>query len=446
VAAGGFCFLSGTLGLDDRGRLVTSWSELAAAARELGSGIPSVDAVEGPPGAQTWAAFERARSVLQGLGGDLDDLVQLHLYQREKRFFPVHERVRRRFEPEAPAPASGIGVADLSLDGTAWFALDGIAIDRSTWPFGERRRVLHHPGEQPAGSHYSQAVLAGPYVFLAGQIPLDGTRPGNPLIRGFDDVPEAGRALRVGRSHPDARDGPIAAQTWFTYDKIRRVLTGAGQGLQDLVHVTVYLQDMKDYATFHRVHQQCLGDAQPALTVVEAREVGHKGTLIEIEATAMRAAPDRRRVATAWPGPPAGAHAASALVAGPLVFVSGQIGVDATGRALADPADVPPPARPLAAAIARVTGRPVAASQACAILDRLDGGLAELGAGLERVTRLVAYMEDLRDFVALDLACRHYFPAGRPALSCVVLPRVSPVPGARVCVEATAVVQASKGG
>ena len=318
VTAGGFCFISSTLGLSDEGALVTAWSDLPEEARALSSGVPWVDVIEGPPGAQTWAAFRRVRSMLQSLGGDLDDVLQLHLYQRAKRFFPIHERVRQFYEPEAPAPASGIGVGNGSAYGTDWFALDGIAIDPSTWPFGERRRVLHYEGEQPAGSHYSQAVLAGPYVFVAGQIPLDTTKPGNPLVRGYEDVPEPGRFLRVGRSHTDFRDGSIAAQTWFTYEKIRGVLGGAGIGLEDLVHVTVFLQDMKDYGAFHRVHERCLEEALPALTVVEAREVGHKGTLIEIEAIAMRRPPEVARRTIASPGGRMGAHCAAATVAGSL--------------------------------------------------------------------------------------------------------------------------------
>src|SRR5204862_6110849 len=143
-------------------------------------------------------------------------------YQKEKRFFPVCERIRIIYEPEAPAPASGIGVCAGSPDGNAWSVIDGIAIAPAEWRFGERRRLLRYAGEPPPGSHYSHAAQAGPYIFLAGHIPNDTSKPGNPVIQGYDDVPEAGRSLRVGRSHPDARDGPIAAQTWIPYEKSQR--------------------------------------------------------------------------------------------------------------------------------------------------------------------------------------------------------------------------------
>ncbi len=441
VTAGGFCFISGTMGLNADGSLVSGWSELPTEGASLGSGFPCIDAVEGPPGAQTWAALHQIRSLMTSLGGDLEDLLQLHLYQKEKRLFPVCERVRMLFEPAAPAPSSGIGVCGASPDGNAWFAFDGIGIAPGEWRFGERRRVLRYPGEQPPGSHYSQAVQAGPYIFVAGHIPNDTSKPGNPVVRGYEDVPEEGRFLRVGRSHPDARDGLIAAQTWFTYEKIRRVLEAAGSGLDDVVNLTIFLQDMKDYPTFHRIHERCFQNSAPALTVTEVREVGHQGTMIEIEAIAMRPSDSAARRTIELAPMSAGAHCALATAAGSLIFLSGQVGLGAGGRAVTDVSGVPKSLRPHAAGIARVTGRPEATFQTFVIFENVRAILREAGGGLPSLARLIVYLEDFRDFLAFDLVCRHYVPDQRPALSCVAIPRVSPVPGTRLCVEATAVIE-----
>ena len=440
VSAGGFCFISGTLGVNDDGVLVNGWSDLPDEGRVLASGPAYVDALEGAPGAQAWAAFRRARTLLDDRGAAFGDVLQMHLYQKAKRFFPVFERIRRLYEPDAPAPASGIGVGIGGAGEDAWFALDGIAIDPAAWPFGERRRVLRHADEQAPGSHYSQAVLAGPYIFLAGQLPLDHGRPGNPMVRGYDDVPEEGRLLQVGRSHPDFRDGPIAAQTWFTYAKIRRILEAAGSQLDDLVAVTVFLQDMKDYATFHRVHERSLAGAHPALTVVEAREVGHKGTLIEIEAVAMRRERGlaHRAIAPATGG--TGAHSVPGRLAGPLLFVSGQLGVNPAGDAVAEFSDLPRTARPHAQAVIRMTGRPAATVQAFAIFERVDAILREAGLARSAMARIMLYVENVADMTPFDLACRHYLGDRRPAFSCVVVPSVGPVRGTRLCVEAIAVV------
>jgi 2-iminobutanoate/2-iminopropanoate deaminase len=440
VTGGGFCFLSGVLGLNDDGQLVGRWSELPAEGRALGSGFAQVDALEGAPGAQAWAAFARARSLLRDRGADFGDMLQLHLYQKDKRFFPVFERIRQRYEPDAPAPASGIGVGIGGGGRSAWFALDGIAVDPVEWRFGERRRVLRHVGEQAPGSHYSQAVLAGPYVFLAGQLPLDHSRHGTPMVQGYDDVPEEGRFLRVGRSHPDFRDGPIAAQTWFTYAKIARILDAAGCGPEDVVAVTVFLQDMRDYATFHRVHERSLARACPALTVVEVGEVGHKGTRVEVEVTAMRRTEGLAHRAVAPRRVVPGAHCAPGRLAGPLLFISGQLGVTASGDAVAQLPDLPPAIRSHAAAVARMTGRSAATAQAFAIFERIGAILGDVGRTWSAVARLILYVEDERDLIPFDLTCRHYCPDRRPAFSCVTVGRAGPVPGARLCLEAIAVL------
>ena len=64
----------------------------------------------------------------------------------------------------------------------------------------------------------------------------------------------------------------------------------------------------------------------------------------------------------------------------------------------------------------------------------------EAGASLENVAKIVLYLEDFADLSAFDAVCKHYLPNTRPALSCVEIPRASPVPGTRMCVEAIAVV------
>ena len=99
----------------------------------------------------------------------------------------------------------------------------------------------------------------------------------------------------MGRSHEDTRNGPIASQTWFTYDVIRRHLEAVGSSLDHVLNLIVYLQDIRDFPTFHRVHERFFGSKPPALTVIEVGEVGHKGTLIEIEPTAVMLSPAEAR-------------------------------------------------------------------------------------------------------------------------------------------------------
>ena len=440
VTAGGFCFLSGTMALNKVGDLISGWEDLPQKGSLMASKFSSVDALEGPIGAHTWLTYHQMELLLASVGGTMDDLLRIHIYQKDKRFFPVFEKVRISYEPKTPVPSSGLGVSGGSPDGNAWVVIDGISIAPKEWKFKGRRDVLRSPGALASASHYSQGVEAGPYIFLAGQIPIDTSKPGKPLVRTYEDIPEEGRFLQTGRSHTDTRNGPIASQTWFTYDHIRRILAGANSSMEEIVKVTVFLQDMRDFHTFHEVHKHFFPNSLPALTVTEFREVGHRGTLIEIEVTAMRPTGGLERKEIREAGPiKSGAHSALAVVAGGLVYVSGQSGIDSSGRAIKELTALPQALRPNAASLVRATGRLEATLQAITIFENLKSILKEAGASLSSLSRIILYLEDFRDFIAFDSVCKQYCPGPKPALACITIPKVSPVPGAQICVEAIAV-------
>ncbi|MCE2454141.1 MAG: RidA family protein, partial [Nitrospinae bacterium] len=130
-----------------------------------------------------------------------------------------------------------------------------------------------------------------------------------------------GRFLSVGQSHEDSRNGPIAAQTWFVYDLIRKHLEGSGSSLENILNLTVYLGDMRDYPTFHRIHERFFPKDPPALTVMQVAEVGHKGEKIEIEPTAlMNKSKIKREVIRGDDG--AGAQMSLGVAAGGVLFLS----------------------------------------------------------------------------------------------------------------------------
>ncbi len=440
VTAGGFCFISGLMGLNENGGLISRWEELTKEGASIASGFSCIDAVEGPIGSQTWLNYRQMESLMVSLGGSLKDMLREHNYQKDKRFFPVFNKVRMIFEPVDPTPNSSLGVCAGSPDENAWVVMDGIAIAPQEWRFKGRRSVLRSAGTLVSAAHYSQGVEAGPYLFLAGQISIDTSKAGNPLISTYEDIPKEGRFLQTGHSHPDARNGPIASQSWFAYNHIRQILKDAGCGMEDIVNVTVFLQSMKDFPTFHEIHRHFFPNHFPALTVTEFRQVGHKGTLIEIEVTAMRSAEGLERKFIRETGSlKPGSHSALAVIAGPLVYVSGQSGFEPNGRVIRDSADLPKALRLDAVCLARVTGRPEATFQAIAIFENLKAILQEAGASLSSVARIALYLEDFQDFIAFDSVCKHYFGGPKPSLACITIPRVSPVPGTRMCVEAIAV-------
>lgn len=112
-------------------------------------------------------------------------------------------------------------------------------------------------GKPPAGA-YSPAVRAGDFVFLSGQVPMD---------------PETGEL--IGRD--------VATQTHAVVDRIERLLAAAGALLTDVVSVTAYLADIKDWDAFNTAYRSRFSQPFPARTTVGA---GLHGFLVEISVIA----------------------------------------------------------------------------------------------------------------------------------------------------------------
>jgi enamine deaminase RidA (YjgF/YER057c/UK114 family) len=272
---------------------------------------------------------------------------------------------------------------------------------------------------------------------LAGQIPVDTSKPGAPLIRGYDDIPEEGRFLKVGRSHEDARNGPIAAQTWFTYDLVRHHLKSVGSSMEHVLNLTVYLQDMHDFATFHRVHERFFPADPPALTVVEVAEVGHKGTLIEIEATAILPGKGITRTGIAPRGWTPPARFTPLVEAGGLAFLSGLVGTDDSGAPIDSANALPLPIRRKFARRKALARNPVAL-QATAILSELQARLSAAGHTLGSTLQLTIYIDDIAQFAVVKPLLAEAFGTKRPALTVIESSHSAPVRGARLSMTAIA--------
>ena len=117
--------------------------------------------------------------------------------------------------------------------------------------------------EAPApfqGAPYSQAIVAGGFVFVSGQLAL---RPGDTAIEATD----------------------IGAQTEQVFANIRAILEAAGTSLDRLVKTTVFLQSLGDFAGMNEVYAKHVGERPPARSTVEVAKLP-SGALVEIEAVA----------------------------------------------------------------------------------------------------------------------------------------------------------------
>ncbi len=437
VAAGPLLLFSGQYGVKPGAQqLCASFDDVAGLGPGAPSRFPWVNRMEGPVGAQAIAIYERYRSLLAAEGAEFANLVRYHILQRDKRFFPVFDRIRRNYETAPPA-STAVGVGRFEPADKARLCVDAIALRPEAAGTLGARSVLPGSSRHAAAAHFSHVIGAGPYLFIAGQIPIDTSQPGAPLIRNYEDIPEEGRFLRVGRSHEDARNGPIAAQSWFTYDLIRRHLEAEGSSLGEILNLTVYLQDMRDFPTFHRVHERFFPSSPPALTVVEVGEVGHKGTLIEIESTAILPGKGIARRVHAPKGWTARAHMSPLVDAGGLAFLSGIVGLDASGAPIRSMRELP------AAQRRTVAGQPAAARdpvalQIDAILAELATRLAAAGHGLERVAQLTLFVDSIDAFRTIEPVLARGFGQWRPALTVIETPWPAPVAGVRVSATAIA--------
>jgi len=107
---------------------------------------------------------------------------------------------------------------------------------------------------------YSQATIAGGFLFTAGQIPLD---PATMEVVAGDVVPQSKQVLA----------------------NLAAVLAKAGCGWKDVVKTTVFLHDMADFPRFNEIYAAALGDARPARSTVQVAALP-RGVAVEVELVA----------------------------------------------------------------------------------------------------------------------------------------------------------------
>lgn len=108
---------------------------------------------------------------------------------------------------------------------------------------------------------YSQAIDAGAFVFISGQIPV------NPAT---GNIPEG-----------------ITAQTTQSLANVRAILAEAGLTVADVVKTTVFLADMADFGPMNEVYASVFTAPFPARSAVAVKTLP-KNVLVEIEVIATR--------------------------------------------------------------------------------------------------------------------------------------------------------------
>lgn len=121
-------------------------------------------------------------------------------------------------------------------------------------------KLVSSLGAPTARGHYSQAVIHGGLVYVAGQLPIVPGEPERQLVK-FED-----QARRV-------------------IDNVAAILAEAGSGLDQVVKATVYIADIAHWPAFNMIYAERMGSHKPARTVVPVAAL-HYGYLVEMDVIA----------------------------------------------------------------------------------------------------------------------------------------------------------------
>jgi 2-iminobutanoate/2-iminopropanoate deaminase len=122
------------------------------------------------------------------------------------------------------------------------------------------RKAIMVDGAAKPGGHYSHAVVANGFVYVAGQGPVDpatGVMPDN-----------------------------FAAQVRQTLRNLQAILKGAGADMKDVVKVNAYLSDITRFQEYNTIYKEFFPSEPPARTTIGCQLVG-----IQVEIDCVAALP-----------------------------------------------------------------------------------------------------------------------------------------------------------
>ena len=125
-------------------------------------------------------------------------------------------------------------------------------------PTEMQKEIISTENAPQAIGPYSQAVKAGNLMFISGQIPLD---------------PKTG----------DLVSESIDEQAKQVLNNIKSICEAAGQSIDDIVKISIFLTDLENFAIVNEVMKEYFAEPYPARATVEVSGLP-LGVNVEIEA------------------------------------------------------------------------------------------------------------------------------------------------------------------
>lgn len=121
-----------------------------------------------------------------------------------------------------------------------------------------RKKTISTPNAPSAIGPYSQAAIAGEFLFASGQLPLD---------------PATGKMV----------EGDIQARAHQVFKNAQAIIEAAGATLDDVIKTTVFLTDMADFKAVNEVYAQYFTAPFPARSAIQVAALP-LGADLEMEA------------------------------------------------------------------------------------------------------------------------------------------------------------------
>ena len=129
------------------------------------------------------------------------------------------------------------------------------------------KKVIQTNKAPKAIGPYSQAIQAGDFLFLSGQIPLD---------------PKTGELVK----------GDIGQQTQRVLENIKGILESQSLRMENVVKTTIFLKDLGNFNLVNEIYATYFPSSPPARSTVEVSKLPRNAE-IEIETIAVISVADK---------------------------------------------------------------------------------------------------------------------------------------------------------
>jgi enamine deaminase RidA (YjgF/YER057c/UK114 family) len=373
---------------------------------------------------QTAYVFNRYKEALDAVGSGVNEMLQVEQHIPHKIYADGYIDTSRgkgfmdRGRPTSALLATGDLLPHgcvINPTGIALIPSGGLKkeIPSATAGYHESLQRDEYGDTYAEEGPFNEIVTGGGYVFTVGDIANDWS---------INAIPES---VRVSDSIWWGCE--IRNETDFLLARLRGWLEKVGSGLDNVVHLSVYLLDMQDLFEFDRTWRKWFPTDPPARSVIpvrglgqpriEAKGLGHKDNAVKTEFLCQSIRPgyglEREVVST---GTDQLLHEPEAIKAGPLLWISGQYAGGVDG----------------------LETKPDTASQLDHLFGRLDGICRAGGTSIDQLVRLRAFLSDPLDAHLVYAALKRAVPSAPPSVMVTGVPGPFPIPGATVMLDAVA--------